>query len=72
MSGDLQKRRLPGVHDRTHADVEAALARQRRDFEDAAEAGEAYSPAAPGDWADPPPTTLREALDRLAAANTGA
>ncbi len=33
---------------------------------------QAYSPADPSDWADPPPSTVAEALDRLAAANPGA
>jgi hypothetical protein len=28
----------------------------------------AYSPAAPADWTGSPPTTLAEALDRIAAA----
>lgn len=27
-----------------------------------------YTPAVPGDWANPDPTTVAEALDRLAAA----
>jgi hypothetical protein len=31
-----------------------------------------YTPAVPGNWAGPAPTTLAEALDRLAAANPGA
>ena len=31
-----------------------------------------YAPAVPGDWAVPPPETVGEALDRLAAANPGA
>lgn len=31
-----------------------------------------YAPAVPGDWANPPPETVGEALDRLAAANPGA
>ncbi len=32
----------------------------------------AYDPATPGDWASTPPTTLAEAIDRLAAASPGA
>jgi hypothetical protein len=31
-----------------------------------------YTPAAPGNWAGDPPTTIQEALDRLAALNPGA
>ena len=31
-----------------------------------------YDPADPADWAVPPPTTIAEAVDRLAAANPGA
>lgn len=60
---DLQKRRLPGAIDRTHADIEAAFARQRQDLQT-----QAYSPATPGDWASPAPTTVAAAIDRLAAA----
>lgn len=32
----------------------------------------AYSAAVPGDWAGSAPTTLKAAIDRLAAANPGA
>lgn len=32
----------------------------------------AYTPAVPGNWAGTPPTTLKAAIDRLAAANPGA
>lgn len=61
--GDLQKRRLPGAIDRTHADIEAAFARQRNDLQT-----QAYTPATSGDWAGTAPTTIAEAIDRLAAA----
>jgi len=68
---DLPKRQYRGVADRSHADTELALSRVRAGI-DAVDASIAYSPAAPGDWASPAPTTVSEALDRLAAANTGA
>lgn len=32
----------------------------------------AYTPTTPSDWASTPPTTLAEAIDRLAAATPGA
>lgn len=60
--GDLQKRRLPGAIDRTHADIEAAFARHRNDLQT-----QAYAPGNADDWATPAPTTVTEALDRLAA-----
>lgn len=34
--------------------------------------GVAYTPSVAGNWAAPPPTTVQEALDRLAAATPGA
>lgn len=59
---DLQKRRLPGAIDRTHADIEAAFARQRTDLQT-----QAYAPGGAANWTAPAPTTVTEALDRLAA-----
>ena len=67
MGADLIKRRLPRGLDRGHADTELALSRLRNDLQT-----QAYAPAIPGNWNDPPPTTVQEALDRLAAANPGA
>lgn len=59
---DLPKRLYRGTADRAHADTELALSRMRRDLQT-----QAYSPADTADWADPPPTTIAEAIDRIVA-----
>lgn len=41
-------------------------------FKDEAEAAATYTAGTPADWAGAAPTTVSEALDRLAAANPGA
>lgn len=50
-------------------DVEDALSRQRTSLTTELEA---YDPGDPSQWASPPPTTVREALDRLAKAGATA
>ncbi len=47
--------------------VQRALDGMREDVE-ALDAGIAYSPSTPSDWSGSPPTTIAEALDRIAAA----
>lgn len=44
--------------------LQQAVTRLRTGISDTAK----YTPTTPGDWADPPPTTIVAALDRLAAA----
>lgn len=61
---DLPKRSYSQETDRLHADTELALKRVRDDFD---AANIAYSSGTPGDWSGTPPTTVAEALDRLAA-----
>lgn len=48
----------------SHDDVSRALSSIRKDFQGTKVA---YTPGEASDWADPPPTTIAEALDRLAA-----
>lgn len=50
---------------------ERALSRMREDLDGNAQP-RAYTPGDASDWASPPPTTIQEAIDRLAAANPGA
>ena len=65
-SGDLPKRGYRGTADRLHADAEFAMKRIRDDIN----ADAVYSPAAAASWAGTAPTTIAQALDRLAAAYT--
>lgn len=62
--------RTPG-NEVVEGNVDRALQRMRADL-DASAQPRSYTPANPGDWASPPPTTIQEALDRLAAATPGA
>lgn len=59
---DLPKRGMSLALDLLHADSELGLKRVRDDIPDAA-----YEPADPSDW-DGSPSTLKEAVDRLAKA----
>ena len=75
MSNDLTKRRVgPGGANPTAAHADTALGFQRvRDDIAALDATQiAFTPSDTSAWADPPPTTLAEATQRLAVAgNTG-
>ena len=51
----IQKRRYSPEVDRLHADVERGL-----------DEAEKYTPVFPSDWDGTPPSTIQEALDRLA------
>lgn len=57
-----------------HADSELALKRVRDDISSLTAAQVSYTPADASDWdaTAGPPSTVAEALDRLAAANPGA
>lgn len=48
------------------------LSKSNPNLGDALDALTDYEPATPADWAGPAPTTLAEAIDRLAAATPGA
>ena len=48
--------------------VEAALQRAREAASSEATAASSYTPASSADWNNDPPTTVQEALDRIAAA----
>jgi len=61
---DLGKRRYAGGGDRLHSDMELGLKRIRDDINATA----AYTPAVASDWVAPLPTTIGDALNRLAAA----
>lgn len=68
---DLVKRQYRGAADRAHADTELALSRVRETV-NALDAGSvAYTPDDASNWAAPAPTTLHEAVERLAAAVDG-
>lgn len=47
--------------------LEGNVQRALSQAQEAAEAAAAYTPADATAWASPPPTTVQEALDRLAA-----
>lgn len=49
-------------------ETERSVRKLRKSFEELDALGVAYVPADAADWVDPPPTTVAEALDRLAAA----
>lgn len=75
--GSIQKRQYGYGSDRLHADIELALKRLEDctpapasgDGECSCEACEIpYTPDDGSNWADPDPTTVCEAIDRLAAA----
>lgn len=57
---------------RADADNELAVRRLRKSITDSATTAAAYTPADASNWASPAPTTIAEALDRLAAASPGA
>lgn len=67
---DFSTLALDGAVGLLQGNVEAALSRVRKDVD--AKTDGSYTPANAADWASPPPTTIAEALDRLAAANPGA
>lgn len=48
--------------------LQADVSRSLHGLEGEVAEARAYSPAAPGDWDGSPPSTVRQALDRLAAA----
>ena len=53
--------------------ISTQLSEQATSIEEAATSeGTSYTPAVPADWASTPPTTVQEALDRIAAFNPGA
>jgi hypothetical protein len=61
---DLPKRRLPLGTDRFHADTEEAFSRLRTDVSN----DMVYTPADVADWSGTAPSSLQDALDRIAAA----
>lgn len=65
---DSGKRRYSGATDRLFSDVEQAINRVRGDINATA----AYEASNPSHWSGSPPTTIAEALDRLAANSPGA
>ena len=66
---DVPKRRLSGTADRSHADSEYAYRLIRADLTGSKLE---YIPADSGNWVAPPPTTVGEAIDRIAAAHVAA
>lgn len=50
-----------------HVQLEGNVQRALGEAQAAADAAAAYSPSDPAAWTAPPPTTVKEALDRLAA-----
>lgn len=63
--------RTGGAMETAENNIERALSRMRSDLDGNAQP-RAYTPGDATDWASPAPTTIQEALDRLAAANPGA
>ena len=71
---DLPKRGYRGVADRQHADTELALKRVRDSMGALAAADIAYTAGDAAQWdaTAGPPTTVADALDRIAVAITAA
>jgi len=63
VSDDFLKRRGASVG-QLQSDLEGTLRRAKASTLSEAQA---YAPSTVGDWASPPPKTVQEALDRLAA-----
>lgn len=63
----IPKRDYGGLGNKLHADINRSM----HSIDERIAATSTYTPATPGDWADPPPSTIAEALDRLAAAFAG-
>lgn len=61
---DFSRRVLPGIQGLVQGDIEEAFSSVRRDLD----AAGSYSPAVAADWSGTPPSTIAEALDRIAAA----
>lgn len=65
---DIPKRRYSLPSDRLHADAELGFSRVRSSISALSASDIAYTPVDASQWDAPLPTTLQEALDRLAAA----
>ena len=64
----MPPRRLPVIEKSGRPELQTLEAAIDRLFASLDASSIPYTPAQRGDWVSPPPTTIQEALDRLAAA----